>query len=202
MPRASLSPRLVVAAAADLADTSGFDQVTLSAVARSLDVQAASLYHHVRDRAELLGGVHELALEELADRIGAAVAGRAGRDALVGLAEAQRHFARYCPGRWAALQQPAAPSTAASPGAVRVATLTMAVLRGYGLPESELVHVTRFLGATVNGFLALERSGAYAHREPDPEVSWQRTLTGLDTLIRAWPPADDDDNNNDGGTPR
>lgn len=191
MPRANLTPRVVVAAAADLADEAGFDQVTLSAVARRLQVQAASLYHHVRDRAELLAGIHELALEELADRIGDAVAGRAGADALTGLAEAQRTFARECPGRWAALQQPAAPSTVASPGAARVAGLTMAVLRGYGLPEAELVHVTRFLGATVNGFLALERSGAFGHRDPEPEVSWSRALAALDTLIRSWPAARD-----------
>jgi AcrR family transcriptional regulator len=192
MPRANLSRRIVIAAAADVADESGFEQVTLSAVARRLQVQPASLYNHVRDRAELLEGVHELALEELAERIAAAVAGRAGADALVGLAAAQRDLARECPGRWAALQQPATPSTAATPAAGRVAGLTMAVLRGYDLPESELVHVTRFLGATVNGFLALERSGAFAHRSPDPEVSWQRALTALDALIRSWPPARDE----------
>lgn len=189
MSRAKLTPRAVVVAAADLADESGLDEVTLSAVARRLQVRAPSLYNHVRDRPQLLAGVHELALDELGDRIGEAVAGRAAADALRGLAEAQREFARDRPGRWAALQQPAAPSTAASPGAVRVAGLTMAVLRGYGLPESELVHVTRFLGATVNGFLALERSGAFAHREPEPEVSWCRALTALDALIRTWPAA-------------
>src|SRR4051794_16851944 len=194
MPRANLSPPVVVGAAADLADEDGFEQVTLSAVARRLGVQTASLYNHVRDRAELLAGLHELALEELADRIGAAVAGRAGRDALVGLAEAQRTFARESPGRWAALQQPASDETAASPAAVRVAGLTLAVLRGYDLPESELVHVTRFLGATVNGFLALERSGGFGHRRPDPELSWQRTLTALDAVVRRWPAPD-------GGTP-
>jgi AcrR family transcriptional regulator len=191
MPRANLSAQVVIAAGADLADADGFEQVTLSAVARRLGVQTASLYHHVRDRAELLAGIHELALEELADRIADAVAGRAGRDALVGLAEAQRTFARTSPGRWAALQQPAAPSTVASPGARRVAELTMAVLRGYDLPEAELVHVTRFLGATVNGFLALERSGGFGHRNPAPEVSWQRTLTALDAIVRTWPTSDE-----------
>ena len=41
MPRASLTPHAVIAAAADLADESGFDQVTLSAVARRLDVGPA-----------------------------------------------------------------------------------------------------------------------------------------------------------------
>ncbi|SER23700.1 TetR/AcrR family transcriptional regulator [Microlunatus flavus] len=187
MPRASLSTSAVVAAGAELADEVGFEVVTLSAVARRLGVQTASLYNHVRDRAELLAGLHELALGELADRIADAVAGKAGRDALIGLAEAQRTFAREHPGRWAALQQPASPTTAVSNGAVRVATLTMAVLRGYDVPEVELVHATRFLGATVNGFLALERSGGFAHREPGTEASWQRTLTALDAVVRAWP---------------
>lgn len=187
MPRANLSAPAVITAAAELADEVGFEGVTLSAVARRLGVQTASLYNHVRDRAELLAGLHELALDELADRIADAVAGMAGRDALVGLAEAQRTFAREHPGRWAALQQPASATTAASDGAVRVATLTMAVLRVYDVPEAELVHVTRFLGATINGFLALERSGGFAHREPGTDVSWQRTLTALDAVVRAWP---------------
>lgn len=191
MPRANLSAPVVIAAGADLADEDGFEQVTLSAVARRLGVQTASLYHHVRDRAELLEGIHALALDELADRIGEAVAGRAGRDALVGLAEAQRSFARESPGRWAALQQPAAPSTVTSSGARRVAELTVAVLRGYAVGEGELVHVTRFLGATVNGFLALERSGGFGHRTPAPEVSWRRTLTALDAIVRAWPTPDE-----------
>ncbi len=191
MARANLSPQVVVATAADLADDEGFEHITLSAVARRLGVQTASLYNHVRDRAELFAGLHELALDELADRIGQATAGRAGRDALVGLAEAQRAYARESPGRWAALQQPAAASTVASPGARRVAGLTLAVLRGYDLPEAELVHVTRLLGATVNGFLALERSGGFAHRTPAPDASWQRTLTALDAIVRTWPTSDE-----------
>jgi AcrR family transcriptional regulator len=191
MARANHSPQVVVAAGADLADEAGFEQVTLSAVARRLGVQTASLYNHVRDRAELLAGIHELALDELADRIGEAIAGRAGRDALVGLAEAQRTFARTSPGRWAALQQPAAASTVASPGARRVAEMTMAVLRGYDVGEAELVHVTRFLGATVNGFLALERSGGFGHRTPAPEESWRRTLAALDAIVRTWPISDE-----------
>jgi len=190
MARANLSASVVVAAGADLADDDGFEQVTLSAVARRLGVQTASLYNHVRDRGELLAGLHELALAELADEIADGVAGKAGLDALVGLAEAQRTFAREHPGRWAALQQPASATTAASAGAVRVATLTLAVLRAYEVPEVELVHVVRFVGATVNGFLALERSGGFAHREPSTEASWHRTLTALDAVVRAWPTTD------------
>lgn len=187
MSRPPLTPSAVITAAADLADRDGFDDITLSALARHLGVRTASLYSHVRDRAAVLDGVHELALDELAGRIGAAVAGRAGRDALAGLAEAHRDYARDAPGRWTALQRPAAPSTVGSDAAARLAGLTLAVLRGYPVPEDELVHATRLLGATINGFLALERAGSFGHRAPDPEVSWQRALTALDGILRTWP---------------
>jgi AcrR family transcriptional regulator len=187
MGRANLNSAVVIAAAADLADRDGFDGVTLSAVARHFGVQTASLYSHVRDRSALLDGVHELALSELADRIAIAVAGRSGREALIALAGAHRDYAGQSPGRWAALQRPAAASTVESAAASRLVALTMAMLRGYGLPEGELVHAVRLLGSTINGFLALTAAGAFAHREPSVDVSWQRALDALDTAFRSWP---------------
>jgi AcrR family transcriptional regulator len=187
MPRANLTSAAVIAAAADLADRDGFDTIAVSALARRLGVQTASLYSHVRDRSALLEGVHQLALAELADAIAVAIGGRSGRDALTALAGAHRDYARQHPGRWTALQRPATAATATSAAAGRVATLTLAMLRGYELPEDELVHATRLLAATVNGFLALEANGAFAHREPTTEVSWQRALDALDTVFRSWP---------------
>lgn len=191
MPRAKLTPAVVTAAAADLADGEGYDAVTLSALARRFGVQTASLYSHVRDRSALLAGVHELALAELADSIALAIAGRSGREALVGLADAHRAYAREFPGRWTALQRPPAVSNARSgaehPAAARLVALTLSVLRAYPLAESELVHATRLLGATINGFLALEASGNFAHRDPTPDVSWRRALDALDTAFRCWP---------------
>lgn len=192
MPRANLTAAVVTAAAADLADREGYDAVTLSALARRFGVQTASLYSHVRDRSALLAGVHGLAMAELADAIALAVAGRSGRDALVGLADANRVYAREFPGRWTALQRPPASTSnaehpPAAPAAARLVALTLSVLRGYPLAESELVHATRLLGATINGFLALEASGNFAYRGPAPDVSWRRALDALDTAFRRWP---------------
>ncbi|MFD0784367.1 TetR-like C-terminal domain-containing protein, partial [Micromonospora azadirachtae] len=113
--------------------------------------------------------------------------GRSGRDALIALADAHRDYARQFPGRWAALQRPAAPSTVNSEAAGHLVALTLAMLRGYQLPEAELVHATRLLGATINGFLALEASGGFGHREPATDVSWRRALDALDTVFRSWP---------------
>ncbi|GAA0588828.1 TetR/AcrR family transcriptional regulator [Paractinoplanes ferrugineus] len=187
MARANLTPAAVIAAAAELADREGFDAVSVSALARRFGVQTASLYSHVRDRSAVLDGVHVLALGELADRIAVAIGGRSGRDALVALAAAHRAYARECPGRWAALQRPAAASTVRSAAAARVVALNLAMLRGYRLPETELVHATRLLGATVNGFLALEANGSFGHRDPATDDSWHRAIDALDVAFRHWP---------------
>ncbi|WP_213816291.1 TetR-like C-terminal domain-containing protein, partial [Glaciihabitans sp. dw_435] len=121
------------------------------------------------------------------DRVSAAVAGRSGRDAVAGLFEAHRRFARELPGRWTALQRPAHPTTVKSESAMRVAELMLAVLRQYDLPERELVHATRLLGATLNGFVTLEAAGSFGHRDPDTELSWTRAIDVLDAALRAWP---------------
>ena len=186
MRRGQLTSASVIRTAADLADENGLDQITLASVALRLGVQTPSLYTHVRDRAGLLDGVHELALDELADRIAAAVAGRSGRAALVGLAEAQRRYARQAPGRWAALVRPITPDAVRSAAATRLFDLVVAALRGYPIPEGELEHVTRFLDATINGFVGLEQAGNLAHHGPDPDASWRRLLAVLHTALQSW----------------
>ena len=92
MTRSPLTATAIIAEAADLADETGFDGVTLSAVARRLGVQTPSLYSHVRDRAALLDGITALALAELADRVAVAIAGRSGGLALHGFADVHRAY--------------------------------------------------------------------------------------------------------------
>lgn len=187
MKRASLHHAAVVQAAAELADRDGFEAITVSALARDLGVRPASLYSHVKDLAALLDGLHELVLGEVAEAVAAGIAGRSGRDALVGLGEAQRNLAHQHPGRWAVLARPATPKTARSPGAIALVSLTFSVLRAYRLPEDELVHATRFIGATVNGFLALDRAGSFEHRDEQTDASWHRALDALDRALAGWP---------------
>ena len=53
MPRAGLTPERLAVAGAELADEVGFEQVTVSAVARAFDVKVASLYSHVKSSNDL-----------------------------------------------------------------------------------------------------------------------------------------------------
>ena len=187
MARAGLSTDLVEATAARIADQEGLDGLSLSAVARELKVQPASLYVHVANRGALMSGLHRRALRDLADRTGAAIAGRSGLAALQGFAEAHRSLARERPGAWAALQQVADSETVASPEAAAVAGLTLAVLRQYEIVSDEAIHATRMMGSTINGFVTLERSQAFSHRDVDLTASWRRMVLALDRSLRSWP---------------
>ncbi len=68
MARAGLTADRVVSAAADLADEVGFENVSLSALARRFGVKDASLYSHVRNLQDLRTRVAFLAGGELIDR--------------------------------------------------------------------------------------------------------------------------------------
>jgi AcrR family transcriptional regulator len=185
--RAGLTAERLTAAAADLADEIGFEEVTVSAVARGFGVKDASLYSHVRSAADLRVRVALLALAELADLVSAALAGRAGKDALVAFADAYRTYAKQHPGRYAAMQIPLDAETAASSAGPRHAEMTRAILRGYGLGEPHETDAVRMLHSTFHGFVSLERTGGFAHTARSADDSWARALDALDAVLRSWP---------------
>ncbi|NEC52139.1 TetR/AcrR family transcriptional regulator [Actinospica acidiphila] len=188
-PRVGLTTERLTQAAATLADEVGFDQVTVSELARRFDVKVASLYSHVRNSHDLKTRIALLALEELADRAADALAGRAGKDALVALANVYRDYAREHPGRYAAAQFRLDPETAAASAGVRHARMTRALLRGYDLDEPDQTHAVRLLGSVFHGYVSIEMGGGFSHSTPDTEETWSRVLDALDALLRTWPPA-------------
>lgn len=79
MARVGLTTERLTRAGAELADEVGFDQVTVSELARRFDVKVASLYSHLKNSQDLKTKIALLALEELADRGAADLAGRAAK---------------------------------------------------------------------------------------------------------------------------
>ncbi|MFJ6129144.1 TetR-like C-terminal domain-containing protein [Streptomyces griseoviridis] len=191
MPRAGLTTDRVVAAAADLADEVGFEQLSVSALARRCGVRDASLYTHVRNLQDLRTRVALLAGGELIDRIAVAVAGRSGQDALAAFADAYREFALERPGRYAATQLPVDQSLIAdTPAFRRTAEITYGVLRGYGLIEPDLTDAVRLLRSTFHGFCALEAGGGFgAPREVGR--SWEKAVAALHLALENWPREED-----------
>ncbi|WP_326597355.1 TetR/AcrR family transcriptional regulator [Streptomyces sp. NBC_01803] len=187
MARVGLTTQRLAQAGAELADEVGFDQVTVSALARRFDVKVASLYSHLRNSQDLRTKIALLALEELADRGAAALAGRAGKDALTAFANVYRDYAREHPGRYAAAQMRLAPETAAASAGGRHAQMTRAILRGYDLSEPDQTHAVRLLGSVFHGYVSLEMGGGFSHSTPDTQETWSRVLDALDILLRKWP---------------
>ncbi|ONI88856.1 TetR family transcriptional regulator [Saccharothrix sp. ALI-22-I] len=187
MARAGVTAERLVRAAADLADEVGFDNVTVSALARGFGVKDASLYSHIRNAQDLRERVAVLALAELADRGATALAGRAGKDALVAFANAYRDYAKEHPGRYAAMQIDLTPEIAAASAAGRHSEMTRAILRGYDLSEPDQTDAVRLLHSTFHGYATLEAAGGFRHTPRDTESSWSRTLDALDVLLNHWP---------------
>ncbi|MFG2757043.1 TetR/AcrR family transcriptional regulator [Streptomyces wuyuanensis] len=187
MARAGLSAERLTQAGAELADEVGFDQVTVSALARRFDVKAASLYSHLKSSQDLKTRIALLALEELADRAADALAGRSGKDALTAFANVYRDYAHEHPGRYDAARFRLDPEAAAAGAGPRHAQMTRAILRGYDLTEPDRTHAVRLLGSVFHGYVSLELAGGFSHSAPDSQESWSRALDALDTLLRNWP---------------
>ncbi|WP_180685481.1 TetR/AcrR family transcriptional regulator [Streptomyces gossypiisoli] len=187
MPRAGLTADRVVAAAAGLADDIGFENVTVSALARHFGVRDASLYSHVRGLQDLRTRVALLAGGEMIDRIAAAVAGRAGKNALAAFAAAYRDYALEHPGRYAATQIRIGQDLVAdSPALRRTAEITYGMLRSYDLEEPDLTDAVRLLRATFHGYCALEAAGAFGAPR-DVQASWDRAIDALHVALEHWP---------------
>ncbi|MFI9010899.1 TetR/AcrR family transcriptional regulator [Actinosynnema sp. NPDC053489] len=187
MARAGLTVERLVRAAAELADEVGFENLTVSALARRFGVKDASLYSHLRNARDLRERVAVLALVELADRAASALAGRAGKDALVAFANAYRDYARQHPGRYAAMRVELTPELAAASRADRHSEMTRAILRGYRLPEPAETDAVRLLHSTLHGFTTLEATGGFGHHPRDTEASWMAALDALHTVLGNWP---------------
>jgi AcrR family transcriptional regulator len=184
MPRAGLDAAAVVDAAAQLADSDGWDKLTLARLADRLGVRAPSLYAHVNGLDDLRDRVSALGAAQMTVEVSAAAAGRAGRDALEAVADAYRQFAHAHPGIYAGMQRaPEDPDSEAAVAAARLVEVFFAVLRGYGLEGDDVVHGTRLVRSALHGFVTLEGERGFA-MPISLEETYERLITMLDGGLR------------------
>ncbi len=185
MPRAGLTPALVVESATRIADASGLSALTLAAVAGEVGVRTPSLYKHVDGLPSLRRLVGVRAKRELAAVLSRATVGRSRGDAVRSLALAYRSWAAEHPGQAAAVQAAPLPGDDEDVEASTAVTdVVFAALRGYGLSDDALVDATRTLRAVLVGFAALEASGGFGMARPvDESFDWW--LDSFDTALSA-----------------
>ena len=184
MPRAGLGFEAVLQAAVALADSDGLETLTIAKLASFLGIKAPSLYNHIRSLDGLKDDLTAQGLRSLLDRSRDAMAGVAGRDALEALGYSQRLFAKEHPGLWAATQLPVAGWGEASQTAANAyLALVLAVLRGYGATGDTAIHATRFIRASLRGFIDLELGGGFGLPQ-DIEASFSTLLKMVDAGLR------------------
>jgi len=186
VPRAGLSTDVVVAEARRLVDAEGTTALSLARLAQRFGVAQPSLYKHIGGVDDLHGRVAVLATRELASELRRAATGRAGREAVAGVASAYRRYAREHPGSYGYLLQARPDHPAHAEAAREVLGVLGDVLAGYGIvEESSVVDAVRFLRSALHGFVAIEVAGGFAMARP-AEASFERLVDAVQVALSDW----------------
>jgi AcrR family transcriptional regulator len=183
MPRQALISRDdILGATLALADEQGLAAVSMRAVAARLGVTAMSLYHHVRDKDDLLDGLVERLLSELQ----LPDASLPGGERLHALAASLRSLAACHPHAFPLLLS----RPVVTEGALAVRDVAYGALRDAGVSDDLVPRVERLLSTFVIGFAASEVGGRFAAhdrevRDTDFEWAWRKIVTGIERITVA-----------------
>jgi AcrR family transcriptional regulator len=156
---AGLSRPAVISEAARMVDEVGPGGLTLTALAARLGVRTPSLYAHVGGIDGLMRDLALVGVRELGEQLRASVLGKAGREALVAVANAYRQYAQEHSGLYSVtIRDPGDDEELRSANA-RCAEALTAVLESFGARGDEVIHLYRALWSAVHGFVTLEASG-------------------------------------------
>ena len=178
MPRKGLGLDDVVDAATRLVESEGVEALTLSRVARELDVKPPSLYSHIADLDTLRRHVAYRATQHLGDLMTTAVMGRAGPDAVAAVAGRVRSYAVEHPGLYQLTQQVRPDDEEYNQASLRNLEPVAAALRDYQLDGDEFIHAARMLRSAVHGFVSLEINGGFGI-DVDLDASFDRMIDRL-----------------------
>jgi AcrR family transcriptional regulator len=186
VPRAGLNTDRVVAEAAELADETGPDHLTLAALAARLGVRQPSLYKHVASLDSLQQLIAKRAKAEFADVLGRAAIGRARGDALVAMAHAWRAWALDHPGRYQIGQRAPAPGDVDHLAvADRFVAVMTAVMAGYGVEGDDAIDAVRAFRSALHGFVSLEAGGGFG-MPVSVDRSFGRLVHALVVALSSW----------------
>ena len=167
--RVPLSRDRVLRAAVELADTSGLESLSMRRLAQQLGVEAMSLYHHVRNKEDLLGGMLDIVYSE----IGTPSRRGEWRSAMRRTAISFHHvLLRH---RWACslLMSPMGPG----PARLRYMDAVLGRLRSAGFSADMTHHAYHALDSHIVGFtLWLLPYLALAQQQPDLAERFLREL--------------------------
>lgn len=182
--RGAIDKQLVVETAALIADQEGIDEVTLTRVAKDLNISQPALYRHVEGYDDLIRSLGLEGRQMLAEVLTDAAVGVAGDDAVRAMGRAWRQIVIERPGVYAATDRyPCADDPELEEAVDRVIDVLGLALVAYDLGAEDQVHVARTLRSAFHGFAALEAGDGHP-RPHDLDDTFEHLLDLLIAGIR------------------
>lgn len=179
MPRTRINIGDITTEALALVDRDGFDSLTLSNVAESLNVGPSALYTHLDGLDGLRHLVAVAATENLTTDVRNAAIGTSGDTALAAMGFAYRGFAQAHPGQFAStLLPPRTDDDDLARANQSLIDVFVLVYGAMGLTADDSHLAARSTRSAIHGFLALEHTTGTT---PTHDIEYQHLL---DTLQR------------------
>ena len=153
--------------AAGLVDRDGWEQLTMTELARKLGVQGPSLYNHVDNIDAVLADVQVEALTELAGRLVGAAVGKTQGEAITAFASIHYEFAAEHPGLYDLATREGIDSARMSVAGAPAGQALRAVIQSFGIPDPTL-NMQLICMALLHGAIDLVRSGLLNAPSIDP----------------------------------
>lgn len=184
MTRAGLTPAVITKTAAALVDRGGPAALTFARVAQELGVRPPSLYNHIDGRDGLERLIALNGLEQLVEQCRSALLGRSGGDGLRAMGHTYRAFALAHPGVYPLTQVSRPGDVEYEERADRLLQALLALLSGFGVPEADLIHVSRSVRSALHGFALLEIQGGFG-LDQDVDESFRWLLHSVERSLSA-----------------
>jgi len=176
--RVPLSRERVLDAAFALADETGVESLSMRRLAKSLGVEAMSLYNHVGSKDDLLDGLVELVFEEIEPPPSGVDWRTAMRRRAISTREALRRHP-WAIGLMEARSQP-------GPASIALHEAVLKTLREAGFSLAETVHAYSVQDAYIYGFALQERSLPFESTEESTEIA-EASAARVADLARDFP---------------
>lgn len=162
-PRVGLDNHIIIRAAADIADESGLQAVTLATLAQRLNVRPPSLYNHVNGLSGIMESLTLHGLEQLHRHLALSLQpGQTEAEAIMAIAAAYSAFAKSHAGLYEATQKahnrlsPAHPEAEqASAGIVKLVADVIRPFLQEDAGEETVIHAVRGFRSLLHGYSSL-----------------------------------------------
>ncbi|OBA04606.1 transcriptional regulator [Bacillus subtilis] len=182
-PRIGLSQKMIIDAAAEIADQEGLNSVTLAALSKKMNVRPPSLYNHINGLQAIRTELAVSGLTRLYEQMAVSVTEQKEDAAMLSLAHAYVDFAVENPGYYEAslLKVQDERAEIVSEEIVRLVSKLL-IENGYA-SDKTAIHATRGLRSLLHGFTALIAKEAFEREEDISESLSYSIRTFLSGLI-------------------